>query len=267
VTDRLTKDRAIPITPELIITAKENLIQRRETHLDQLIHKLTEERVQRVISPMLEGADLSATVRQDDIQILLDLGLIRRVQPQGLLIANPIYQEIIPRELNYITQLNLESQQRTAWYVGDDGRLNLHKLLAAFQQFFREHSEHWVERFDYKGAGPQLLLQAFLQRVVNGGGRVEREYGLGRQRTDLAIFWPHGEGKQQKAVIELKLWRKSLEQTIAQGLLQTAAYSNKIGTTDAHLVIFDRRPEVSWDEKIFREERTYADKRIVVWGM
>ena len=43
------------------------------------------------------------------------------------------------------------------------------KLLAAFQQFFRENSEAWLERFDYKEAGPQLLLQAFLQRIVNGG--------------------------------------------------------------------------------------------------
>lgn len=50
-------------------------------------------------------------------------------------------------------------------------------LLAAFQAFFREH---WVTRFGYQEAGPQLLLQAFLQRIVNNDGRIEREYGLGR---------------------------------------------------------------------------------------
>ena len=47
-----------------------------------------------------------------------------------------------------------------------------------------------VARFDYAEAGPQLLLQAFLQRIVNGGGRIEREYGLSRGRTDLLIIWP-----------------------------------------------------------------------------
>ena len=42
-------------------------------------------------------------------------------------------------------------------------------LIAAFQTFFREHSEHWVQRFEqYQEAGPQLLLQAHLQRIVNG---------------------------------------------------------------------------------------------------
>ena len=128
-----------------------------------------------------------------------DLGLIRRTAlcPQ---IANPIYGEIIPRELTFITQLNFESRFDAALYVHPDGRLDLPKLLAAFQQFFREHSESWIQQFDYQEAGPQLLMQAFLQRIVNhvlsevegSGGRVEREYGLGRRRTDLLVLWPVG---------------------------------------------------------------------------
>jgi hypothetical protein len=32
--------------------------------------------------------------------------------------------------------------------------------------------------------------QAFLQRIINSGGRIEREYGLGRQRADLLVMWP-----------------------------------------------------------------------------
>ncbi|MCI0563028.1 MAG: hypothetical protein MN733_31510 [Nitrososphaera sp.] len=75
-------------------------------------------------------------------------------------------------------QLNFESTHRAEWHIAPDGKLDIDNLLAAFQQFFREHSEHWVERFDYKEAGPQLLLQAFLQRIINSGGRIEREYGL-----------------------------------------------------------------------------------------
>jgi hypothetical protein len=74
-----------------------------------------------------------------------------------------------------------------AWYVREDGSLDFPRLLQGFQQFFREHSESWIERLQYKEAGPQLLLQAFLQRIVNGGGRISREYGLGRRRTDLFI--------------------------------------------------------------------------------
>ncbi len=260
------RDRANPITPDMVIKAKNNIILRRETHLDQLVHKLEDKRVRDVIKPMLQGGNLDDSVRQDDIQYVLDLGLIRRIRPDGLVISNPIYQEIIPRELNYVMQLNFESRERTAWYVGGNGRLDINKLLTAFQQFFRENSEHWMGRFDYREAGPQLLMQAFLQRIVNGGGRVEREYGLGRRRTDLALFWSYEEGTQT-AVIELKLWRKGLEQTIKQGLTQTADYMDKIGIADGHLVIFDRREDINWDEKIFREEREYEGKQITVWGM
>ena len=124
--------------------------------------------------------------------------------------------------------MNLESQQRAAWYIRPDGRLDLPKLLAAFQQFFREHSASWLEGFDYKEAGPQLLLQAFLQRIINGGGRVDREYGLGRRRTDLLIVWDYP-GGVQRAVIELKLLYRSLAQTLADGLAQTWAYADAWG--------------------------------------
>jgi hypothetical protein len=192
---RAGRDRTRPITAEMMQEAKENLILRRETHLDQLTDKLQEERVRRVIAPMLRGVELERAVSEDDLRYVTDLGLIRRTA-RGPQIANPIYGEIIPRELTFITQLNFESTVEPAWYIRPDGRLDLPKLLTAFQQFFREHSEHWVERFQYQEAGPQLLLQAFLQRIVNAGGRIEREYGLGRLRTDLLVIWPLNRGQE-----------------------------------------------------------------------
>ena len=260
-----SRDRATPITAERMTEAKEQIILRRETHLDQLVDKLTEGRVQRVIAPMLQGENLGQSVRQDDVQYVMDLGLIRRSE-MGLQIANPIYGEVIPRELSFIVQLNFESLFQPSWYVAPDGRLDMNELLAAFQDFFRQHSEHWVERFDYKEAGPQLLLQAFLQRVANSGGQVEREYGLGRRRTDLLVIWPHP-GGVQKAVIELKIRYGSLDQTLEEGLEQTWEYMDRCGTAEGHLVIFDRDPNRTWEEKLFRREGTYQGKNIQIWGM
>jgi len=258
------KDRSSPITKDMIIQAKENLIQRRETHLDQLTDKLKEDRVRRVIGPVLEGTSLE-NIAQDDIEYLTDLGLIRR-SASGLEISNAIYREIIPRELTTITQYNLEPLFQQSWYVLPDRRLDTSALLTAFQEFFQENSEIWLERFDYREAGPQLLLQAFLQRIVNSGGRIDREYGLGRKRTDLLIIWKHDRGTQ-KVVIELKILYKSLKQTISEGLKQTAEYMDRCGSEDAHLIIFDRRPKKKWKEKIFRKTETYEGKKIDVWGM
>uniref|UniRef100_UPI004055DE5F AAA family ATPase n=1 Tax=Candidatus Electrothrix sp. TaxID=2170559 RepID=UPI004055DE5F len=180
---KANRDRSVTITPDMIRKAGDNLILRRETHLDQLADKLREERVQRVVGPILYGAESPENIPPDDIMYAEDLGLIKT--KGKLRIANRLYQEVIPRELTFSTQLTIS--QESAWYVNPTGTLDIEKLMAAFQEFFREHSEHWVERFQYKEAGPQLLLQAFLQRIINSGGRVEREYGLGRKRTDLLL--------------------------------------------------------------------------------
>ena len=258
------RDRSCPITAAAIGDAREQLILRRETHLDQLTDKLQEERVRRVVEPLLSGAESDEAIPQDDVEYVRDLGLITRRAP--IAIANPIYQEVIPRDLTYTTQEYLV--QDPAWYVDADGRLLLDDLLTAFQAFFREHSEHWVERFQYKEAGPQLLLQAFLQRIVNSGGRIEREYGLGRMRTDLLIVWPvPGDASVQRVVIECKLLYKSLEQTMLAGLDQTRAYMDRCGVVEGHLVIFDRTAGVSWDDKIFRREEGMGAAKVTVWGM
>ncbi|MDI6791486.1 MAG: ATP-binding protein [bacterium] len=257
------RERSQPITAEMVIEAKENLILRRETHLDQLADKLEEERVRVVIEPILAGGEMPDRLSEDDVQYVEDLGLI---STRGQLrIANLIYQEVIPRVLTYTTQLTIA--QEPSWYIRpQDGCLDMDRLLSAFQQFFRQHSEHWIERFDYKEAGPQLLLQAFLQRILNSGGRIEREYGLGRLRTDLLLVWPYPGGIQQ-VVIELKLIYGSLSSTIEKGLGKTWEYADRCGADEAHLVIFDRDKSKTWEEKIFNREETYQRRQIRIWGM
>jgi hypothetical protein len=258
------RDRSQPVTLEMIDEAKENLILRRETHLDQLTDKLQEERVRRVIEPLLAGDVLAEQFAPDDAAYVRDLGLIKQDRTGAISIANALYQEVIPRALSWTIQSGMSEQ--TQWYVQADGRLDMIKLLGAFQHFFREHSEHWVERFQYKEAGPQLLLQAFLQRIINGGGRIEREYGLGRLRTDLLVLWPYPEG-EQRIVIELKILHKTLEQTLQTGLEQTWQYMDRCGAGEGHLIIFDRNPDRSWDDKLFQRSELVRGKTIGVWGM
>jgi len=265
------RDRSMPVTCEMISQAKESMISRRETHLDQLADKLREERVRRIIEPMLRGENLGRQVSQDDLGYVIDLGLVSQGSG-GLKIANEIYREIIPRELTTVAQANLEARfLDSPWYICPDGRLDLSKLLEAFQQFFREHSESWLEMFDYREAGPQLLMQAFLQRIVNGGGRVEREYGLGRGRTDLLVIWPFS-GGMQRVVIELKVLHKSRAKTVQEGLAQVREYADRCGAVEAHLVVFDRTPGKSWSRKIFRKKESILmpegiELAIGIWGM
>ena len=261
------RDRSRAVTGDDIIDAREQLIASRQTHLDQLADKLREDRVRRVVEPLLSGGT-EPRYSSRDLEYVRDLGLIAQDSPPR--IANPIYAEVVPRELTLAVQDSLD--QNTAWYVDADGRLDVDRLLTTFQAFFREHSEHWVARFDYAEAGPQLLLQAFLQRVVNSGGRIEREYGLGRGRTDLLIVWPRAdrtapEEAADRFVIECKVLHRSLQRTMREGLEQTAGYMDRCGSRTGHLVIFDRSEGKRWEDKLFRREERIDGRMITVWGL
>ena len=240
------RDRSRTIEADDIHAAREELIIARRVHLDQLTDKLAEARVRRVVEPILSGGEAQHHAR--DLEYVRDLGLLAPDSPPR--IANPIYAEVVPRELGYVLQDSLDVQ--TAWYVDDDGRLDLTKLLTAFSTFFGEHAEHWLGRFsEYPEAGPQLILQAYLHRVVNGGGRIEREYGLGRGRTDLLLLWPREAGRPsdlwERFVVECKVLRdsdrRSLAATVEQGVEQTLGYMAKCGAKEGHLVVIDRRSE------------------------
>ena len=242
--DEAGRDRSRTIEMDAIHAAREALIVSRRTHLDQLAHKLEEARVRRVIEPILSGGNVQHESR--DLEYVRDLGLLAPDSPPR--IANPIYQEFVPRELGYVLQDSLEVQ--SAWYVRDDGRLDMAKLLTAFATFYGEHAEHWLGRFEgYPEAAPQLILQAYLQRIVNGGGRIEREYGLGRGRTDLLVLWPREPGQPsdlwERFVIECKVLRdssrRSLEGTIERGVEQTLGYMEKCKAAEGHLIVIDRR--------------------------
>ena len=258
------RERRRPVTAADLLAAREELILRRETHLDQLADKLREERVRRVVEPLLSGAGGRASA--PDLEYVRDLGLVAPDPP--VRIANPVYAEVVPRELTWITQQELPEE--TAWYVDAAGGLKLNELMVKFREFFRRNSEHWKARFQYQEAWPQLLLQAFLQRIVNGGGRIDREYGLGRGRTDLLIEWPQGgaDGGAARYVVECKVRYGNLERTIAEGVAQTAAYLDRCAADRGHLVIFDRSEGRSWDEKVFHDRRrAEGGGMIEVWGM
>jgi hypothetical protein len=228
------RDRTQPITPALIDQAKEAMILERVTHLDQLAHKLREPRVRRVIEPMLAGTALG-DVPDDDIQYLLDLGLLRQGSG-GLTVANPIYREVLPRTLAFTPQASLPQISPT--WLNADGSLNPAALLEAFLAFWRRHGEPLLRSAPYHEIAPHLVLMAFLHRVINGGGTLEREYAIGMGRMDLCLRY----GTLTLAM-ELKVWRDGAPDPLAEGLIQLDGYLAGLGLSSGWLVIFDRRAD------------------------
>jgi hypothetical protein len=192
----------------------------------------------------------------DDVQYCIDLELLRNdmgvIQP-----TCPIYAEIIARILSYSSQCAMPLSLEHRW-MSESG-IDLDGLLMEFQAFWRENSEIWAPRELYPEAAPHLILMAFLQRVLNGGALVTREFASGRKRMDLDLFYA---GRHHP--IEVKLWRGP--KSLAEGKEQIAEYCASLSCQDGWLVFFDQRPGRTWDERISWETLEIRGRRIRVVG-
>jgi hypothetical protein len=199
---------------------------------------------------------LSGDSLDDDFAYLVGLGIVttRRGVAE---IANPIYREVIPRTLTYLSQMSIAHEP--SWYMTPTGGIDMGKLMKGFQVFWRKDGHRAAEGFSYREAGPHLMLMAFLQRIVNGGGRIEREYGLGRGAIDLLVFW-----KEERHAIEVKLRRDT--ETEAEALDQLVRYLDHLALPDGWLVLFDLRKELAWSEKLTLRDVDHEGKQIHVVG-
>lgn len=231
------------ITVDHIEQAKERLILARATHLDSLIDKLNEPRVQRVLEPIIAGAEPGGDITlDDDIGYARDLGLI--AQGKQLRFANPIYQEVIVRVLGGRTESIISATP--ASFRFDDGRIDFPRLLREFAAFWIQHGDVLAARDNYHEAAAQLVLMAYLHRIVNGAGYIDREVGVGRGRIDLLVRQPYedsdGRRTEQREALELKVWADNQADPLPQGLAQLDGYLDRLGLDTGTLVIFDRRP-------------------------
>ncbi|NOT59378.1 MAG: ATP-binding protein [Acidobacteria bacterium] len=231
--EELQTDPAQPVTISEIERSKDILIERQETHLDSLLERLRETRVRQIIEPILAGNALG-DLPPDDLRLVQDLGLVRRINGSGLFIANPIYHEIIPNVLSDVTRASLP-QIAPAW-LNADGSLNPEHLRESFLEFWRQHGQPLLGSVHYHEIAPHIVLLAFLHRVANGGGRIEREYAIGTRRMDVCLRY----GKFTLGM-ELKVWRDGKSDPLKEGLKQLDVYLNGLSQDIGWLVIFDQR--------------------------
>ncbi|MDR0823075.1 MAG: PD-(D/E)XK nuclease domain-containing protein, partial [Endomicrobium sp.] len=210
------------VTIEHIKQAREQMIQARETHLDALAYRLQDERIKKVIETLMTGEPDTSLAQSEGFRLCLDLGLVSLEDgtPQ---VSNPIYREVLAREITYGTQYAIVKPE---WkWEKDDGSLDMDILLKEFQKFWRANADIWEIKSDYTESFPHLLLQAFLQRVLNGGGHIDREYAAGRGRMDLRV-----EYKDKSYIIEIKMIRdyNNFEIIKEEGLQQIKKYRDSV---------------------------------------
>lgn len=256
----LVPDPAVPVEAAHIEIAKEQLILERVVHLDNLAERMKEDRVARVLAPILLGtAAEQLDPRSDDFRYCVDLGLLK---PGTAEIANPWYREVLARLL---TGRRLFPAPWWPW-EGPDGGLDLPALIDAFRDWWREHADFLYENDDtpYREAAAHVAFMGFLQRVVNGGGTILREYAAGRGRIDLLVDF-----RGERHVIELKRvapQRATLERVRAEGIAQLTGYLDTVGVAEGWLLIFDQRADRTWEEKLWSEEVESNGKRLHLRG-
>ncbi len=188
-------------------------------------------------------------------------------------IANPIYREIIPRALTAATEAFLPV--RRGAYIAADGRLLWDELLDGFTAFWKLNAEWMIRRQPYSEAAAQLVISAWLHRVVNGGAEIEaqpagvaaidREYAVGSGRVDLLVRWPLPEGGVERFAAELKVRRDGDGDPFEDGLEQLGEYLGRLDLDAGTLVLFDQRekaPPIA--ERCSREETEHGGRRITV---
>ncbi|MDR1719350.1 MAG: PD-(D/E)XK nuclease domain-containing protein [Dysgonamonadaceae bacterium] len=244
----LDEDSTETVALEHVTAARQQMVLARETHLDALTYRLEDPRIRKVLESLMTGDSDMTLAESEGFRLCVDLGLVSLVKgtPQ---VANPIYREVLARKMTFGAQTAIPEPE-WAWEKPDSS-LDMDRLMVEFQKFWRRHSERWEETANYTEAFPHLLLMAFLQRVLNGGGEITREYAAGRGRMDLAV-----EYRDHIYIIEIKMIRShdGPETVLEEGLEQIRRYRDSIcATAPAYLVIFDRRPQAKakpWDDRI-----------------
>ena len=256
ITEILESDYSKSVTQEHVGQAVETIIQRRDTHIDSLLERLKEERVRKVVEPVLTGKEIVFDPLVDDFQYVLDLGLLKKDGGQ-FSPSNPIYADVMIRYLGMSESID-NRKYHLPLYISEQ-RLDMKKLLTDFQQFWRDNSAIWEERFLYKEAAPHLILTAFLQRVINSGGRTDRELATGRKRLDLCIHY-----QNRRYPIEIKI--RQGPKTYDEGKKQLSDYMDTLGCDKGWLVVFDRRKKRSWKSKLFWKTGKTDNKEIYIVG-
>jgi len=240
-----------------IEVAKETIILRRDTHVDSLMDRLRDPRVRRVVEPIIFGGVRTVSSNSEDWRYVVDLGLMR--EERGTLVpANRMYSEIIGRYLSRDEQEGMmQSVPNTPWATSDG--LDMPGLMTAFQAFWRENSGADRRAYEYGEATPHLVLMAFLQRVTNGQGRINREMALGSGRLDLCV-----EYRDKRYAVEVKTANNFKGEDSYRQLL---GYLDKLGLDEGWMPIFDPDPAKPWEAKLYSRDVELAGKTLHIIGL
>jgi len=250
----LATERSSPVEAADIEEAVRRVEVGGSTHLTSLARRLAEDRIMKVVAPVVAGDYPKAPA--DDIRYAVELGILEQVPGDRLQPANPIYARALLKLVTAPERASLANWSPT-WLV--DGQLDLERLKENFLAFWLRHRDMMRDRIGYPESVAHFGLMTYLDRVVNGGGRVDREFAVGRGRLDLLLI--HGD---TRLPIEVKVQRDHDGDPVPEGLRQLDRYCNGLRLTYGWLVVFDQRASATGTRLESEEVVTSGGVRVVV---
>jgi hypothetical protein len=248
--------------------AAKDLIVRNDAHFDSLRARLNEPRVKKVLEPIIISAEnMPFGLLDDDISYVFDLGFLKKDVENDLnyLPANPIYKEVIARALSSDIQQSMPTSLANKWMDGTT--MDMSGLLRAFQIYWEETAELLKDK-TRKEANDNafktnenlviLVLYAFLQRVLNGGAEITREYALGRLRVDICVTY-----KDRRYPLEVKIKGHKSEKDNVEQLL---GYMDRCGSSTGWLLVCDKDLNKTWKDKLTWETNIKNSQTIHIIG-
>ncbi|MBO1317001.1 hypothetical protein [Acanthopleuribacter pedis] len=219
------------IRGEHVAEAKEQLIGSESSPLQRWFHYFQRPGIQRVVEPLLIAADAPYFLEPSHLEEARALGLVQGFAPVRF--ANRLLEEWIPRRM---VLGNDQYLSRQAEVVVEEGGLNFVVLLSECQRYFSGEGRRILTSMPYQQAGPLLMLQGFISRLVRNHGRIEREVDALRHMITLFIFWQSGDDIQT-VILGLKVLDQRREATLHGDLAQIGRFMNLCETKEGHLVV------------------------------
>ncbi|NEQ96580.1 MAG: ATP-binding protein [Cyanothece sp. SIO2G6] len=259
--NQIITDTDEPIESYLIDTATEKLIQKQNTHIDHLVPRLWETRVQEIVEPLLMGQPLIHSTRED-LAYALDVGICCLDRYGGLMLANPIYQAIALYHLSTPVLASLTSvDPNIPTWVDFKGVINVQRVLEALLQLWQHQGDALLNTLPHKTIAPYLAISAFFWRVTQVHGTLSHTIELSKNRLQMA--WKSGAGMVYVIVM---VWRDHQPDPLESGLTHLNKLINHKGGSLGWLVIIDQRPERTTDGQRTRLEssQTASGKSVAV---
>jgi len=242
------------ITYKHLTRAQHLLLERRETHIDNVLKKLREPPIKLVIEAIINGEAPDFTQFKDALSYARSMGIVTRIPPVHF--ANPIYQELALKTMCSVFTESLPTDLVNIEHYWRENNINITALLEEFQIFYRRFAEVWIGRYEFKEAGRQLLFVAFLMRLTQGCAEFEWDMALGHAHCSVIMNY---QGQRTAFVMKLRHDNYSRE----EGLNQTVRYLKHMNLERGYLLLFD----MFWEDQVYQEEVEHEHKRVILLGM